>query len=655
MCIMMTKLLDMKLSKLVLFLAFCVFCGVAISQDPTSVLTSYRQKYPGQHTVILKDNHTVKIDLVKGVPELIHCFELEYIILDKNGLVALNEEYISFSVFEEIQNINAYSLVPNKSGYKKIMADNFRTRDAEADQGSFYDGNRETVFRFPGLVIGAKRYLYYESTMSHPEFPFGHTFYGSITKEQSSFSVVADSAFHFLVKQFNGEIANLKVTETVEKGKRIIQCTTDSILAPKNDIASASYRYFAPHVLVQMTHYNYKGKRTDVGGTLTALHNDYRTNISEVVNEEPNESIRKIADSLTSNIDNEFEKVKAIYYWIQDNIKYVAFEKGIGGYVPRQPNAVIQKRFGDCKDMASLIYSMLKAVKIESYLTWVGSRSLPYKYSEFPTSFCDNHMITVYKYQGKNYFLDATNSYQNIDEPTSFIQGKEAFISINPEKYEVATIPVIPAAQNIMLDTTLLTIENRSIKGKTKTILNGYTRNDLTSYYLSGHGKTDAEFISRFLEKGNNSFRVIEGKIQLEKERTTDFVMDYTWEATNYVTTLQEEMFINLHIEEIGITSEMKKDRIAPLEMEYKTKDNYVVILEIPEGYHAEKLPLNTNYETDELKFSNEYSIIGNQIIMTVELTIDFILLEKDKFSIWNEYNSLRKKAFSESIVLKKI
>jgi hypothetical protein len=99
----------------------------------------------------------------------------------------------------------------------------------------------------------------------------------------------------------------------------------------------------------------------------------------------------------------------------------------------------------------------------------------------------------------------------------------------------------------------------------------------------------------------------------------------------------------------------MKKGRKAPLEMVYERYDSYNVVLDIPEGYEAVKIPNNEKFTSDEINCFVNYTHNDNQIIMSINLELKFIALQPDKFKVWNDYVQLRKKIYSESVVLKKV
>lgn len=71
--------------------------------------------------------------------------------------------------------------------------------------------------------------------------------------------------------------------------------------------------------------------------------------------------------SLTSNAKTTLDKIEAITSYIQRQIRYVAIEIGIGGWQPHMAGDIFKNQFGDCKDKATLLATMLKDAGIDSY------------------------------------------------------------------------------------------------------------------------------------------------------------------------------------------------------------------------------------------------------------------------------------------------
>jgi hypothetical protein len=579
---------------------------------------------------------------------------VEYLVLDNTGTHLLSEESIEFSSFETVQNIEAYTMVPSGKSSKKVPATNFFTRDSDGGGGVFHDDMRETTFMYPGIVEGGLRHLAYDEVMSNESFPFGFYFYSGISSENPTFTVEVDTAIHVNFKTYNTENVGLVYSEKLEKGKHIYTWTCPKALKVETEEFAPNPRYFAPQVLGQIAYYNKKkGGRTQVIENIRDLHSNYEKNVKEVEEETPEGSLAAIADSLTKDLTNEFDKVKAIYYWVQDNIKYIAFEEGEEGFVPRQPSKVVEKRYGDCKDMASLTYSMLKAVGIKSYLTWIGSRDLPYKYSEFPSSFCDNHMIATYKYEGKNYYLDATNSFQSIEYPTSFIQGKEALVHLGPNEFEIANVPVVPAHEVAYRDSSFVKIQDNKILGHTSVTNTGYYNTLLGGNLKEVKVKEYKDMFGSIYERGNNSFLVSNPKVVNGSNRDKPIVATFDWSANNYVTKVDNELYVNMILyKELVMTGAFKKERVSPFEYEQKFDDVYYVELTIPEGYSVKSMPKNQEFKSDIINFSVTYQLKGDKLICNTHFKSDFLLLYPEKFDEWNKFIAVKKAALSESLVL---
>jgi transglutaminase-like putative cysteine protease len=59
--------------------------------------------------------------------------------------------------------------------------------------------------------------------------------------------------------------------------------------------------------------------------------------------------------------------MQSLANFVQRDIRYVAIELGIGGWQPHPAPAVFSHRYGDCKDKATLLRSMLREIGIDSY------------------------------------------------------------------------------------------------------------------------------------------------------------------------------------------------------------------------------------------------------------------------------------------------
>lgn len=125
----------------------------------------------------------------------------------------------------------------------------------------------------------------------------------------------------------------------------------------------------------------------------------------------PNDEIRKTVDSILKGVNrkDELAVVRAIYNFVVTNTRYVALEFGIHSFKPYPVDRILARRFGDCKDKASLIFALLKVAHVDSRLVLLRMRTLG-ALSEEPASLAAfNHAIVyVPKF---NLFLDGTAEF----------------------------------------------------------------------------------------------------------------------------------------------------------------------------------------------------------------------------------------------------
>ncbi len=87
------------------------------------------------------------------------------------------------------------------------------------------------------------------------------------------------------------------------------------------------------------------------------------------------------------------DKLLAVTGFMQDEIRYVAVEMGIGGWQPHPARDVFRNRYGDCKDKATLLVTMLREAGITAYPLMVDfdHRIDP----GMPTHFADHMIVAV--------------------------------------------------------------------------------------------------------------------------------------------------------------------------------------------------------------------------------------------------------------------
>lgn len=630
-----------------------LFCLLGLdAQSPDEELFLFQQNYPNENAILEFSKEYVDFTIENGqLKASLQTEERTFLITDKASYYAKDEVW--HSQLFKLNTLEAYSLVPTSKKYELKKVTKFEEKDDIGGQ-NFYDDNKLRLFEYPDLIKGSKKYLNYKYEIKEPALIGSFRFSNAYNTELAELKITADKDIEIGYVLFNVDTFSIDFKEEVAKnGKRTYTWTCKNLDKIESDNNAPNIKYFTPHILYYVKSYAKDGKQVALLSGVAGLHK-YYLHFLDSINQDESAPLKELVSQIIDENDTELDKVKTIYQWVQNNIRYIAFEAGYGGFIPRQASYVYKKRFGDCKDMASIIHEMLKYAGIESHWTWIGSRSLPYRYSEIATPAVDNHMINTYIADDSLYFLDGTSSDTPFGIPTSFIQGKEALIHINEDSFLVAEVPIIAAERNLVNDTTHLRIEDNLIKGASSIYYHAYHRNKIINYLSDTEGDNRSKRVKAYTEKGSNKYNLISFKELNKSNKDLPYGLSFEFTIPDLFISVDDKIYVNLNLEKSYSDYKLDKDRKVAFEMDFKQYFKNYTTLEIPEGYRLDYLPEDYAFENELFSYHTSYEIEGNSIVMNHEITTNFLLLEANDFKEFNNFIRSLNESYSEAIVLTK-
>ena len=640
-------------NKTILFLSILLSTTIARTQFSEEYI-KYKAEYPDEERVRLNDHTRMTLNIVDGEIKIDLDYTEEDIYL-KPTANYFAERSLSYTTFFDFNEIEAHSLVYNGKKYKKEKVKLFSHKD-ELSGAVFYDDSKSVNFIFPKLSEGSKSFLHYSETINDPHFMSGMYFGSYFPVLNTTYEIVVDKNIQLIFKEFNTDTLIYEYTKA-DDGKYITYTwNIKNMNIYKPEGSTVNFRNYLPHIIPIIESYNSPEKgKVDVLGNVDELYNWYYGFICDVNTAEPNEELVKTVQEITKDKVSDLEKVKAIYYWVQKNIKYVAFEYALGGFIPREANDIYTKKYGDCKDNSSILEEMLKIAELDGHLTWIGTRDIPYTYEEVPTPAVDNHMIMSYIDDEDVYFLDATGRFYPLGLPTSFIQGKEALIAIDSTHYRIETVPIMPPEATIYSDSATLQIVGKKLQGKGTAVSTGYFKIDFYQALENQKNNHDLlQFYGSNFNKGNNKFVITSFEEINKYDYEKDFIVNYDFTISNYINSSGDEIYVNLNLDKSPLSFKIPEEDILPKEYDYKSIDQYSYTLEIPEGYVADFIPEDLRIDNEQFSVKITYKLIENRITYTQVLRFNYLELDKEQQIEYNKTIKQLSKAYRESIVLKK-
>lgn len=158
------------------------------------------------------------------------------------------------------------------------------------------------------------------------------------------------------------------------------------------------------------------------------------------------DEVRRRALEITKGATDEKAKVRAVYDFVVQKTRYVALEFGIHGFKPYRCAQIFARGFGDCKDKATLIVTMLRELGIPSTIVIVRTQQKGGFETE-PASLAPfDHAIAYVP--SLDWYLDGTAEFTGSNELPAMDRGALA-IQINEGKPKLVHLPEPTATETV--------------------------------------------------------------------------------------------------------------------------------------------------------------------------------------------------------------
>ncbi len=616
------------------YLALILGLNLLVSLSPRAQsFEELKKQYPQDHAVLLNKVLRYKIS-VKGNEPFVESEELQqiqYLTLQANAY--MGRLGFSHSGFQQVVAYEAFTRTPEE---KKLKVVDFIT-NSNKDDFVFYDDEKETTFDFPSVKEGSIGNLHVSWINKNPYLLAPFYFASGIPAVNSELTLTFPR--DMVVKYRIIGLDSASVDVSVKNSRKEIEYTFRyrNCAAQKAYDDAPSAAWYATHVVFYIA--SFKDGSGNTVNYLSGLDDLYHLNYGFVksINQQASPGLKQIVDSLIVNQHSDEDKARAIYSWVQHQIKYVAFEQGMEGFVPRDANLVCTRRFGDCKDMSSILTAMLKIAGVEAYYTWIGTRHLPYQFTEFPLPIVSNHMICTVLLNGSYIFLDGTDPSCRFGYPPDAIQDKEAMIAIGEKEFKILKVPVIDKSFSKLTDSTWLEINDREVVGRIKRVVTGYFAMNMRGRLQYTSPSDLQERMRNLFNRGSNKFQL--DSFYLGKSEAPDTVeINARFRLPDYAKKLGDEWYLNLNLFKFYVDQEIDyPKRKMPIQYDFKSVTNYVVLLKLPKGWKVGDLPESKSFHNPVWGFDMTYDVEGNYVVMAQRFDNDQLLLTSDQFEQFNK------------------
>ncbi len=606
---------------------------MAQNENDISTAETYAKKYKEDDILCTSSYQFFTFDKGKNslndkVVEIQEDAEYEFLSLKKFSSMTYPEFYNKFIQLKTFKRAFKY-------GNKYITSDRGGIDRSVTDDGIFFDDSRVQFYPLRFNQKGDMARITVKKTFTDGKY-LTRLFFNSpypIKEQVIEFKVPEWLTVDF--KRMNFEGSKIEVKETTKGGYTNYVFIMKDVPAYKSEYRRIGKAFTDPHIIVQIKSFESKGEVLKGFDKVDDVYNWNNRLYLMAGNEK--EKLTAQLSKITAGKTNDIEKIKAIYYWVQDNVRYIAYEDGYSGYIPSSAQDVLAKKYGDCKGMANLLTEMMKLSGYDAHFTWIGTRHIPYPQST-PALCVNNHAICTLNYGGKTYYLDGTESYVPFGENAFRIQGKEVMIA-NGDKFEIKTVPPTTANDNKIYTKADFVLANESLNGKVKVTITGNERTDFHQSYQDLPTSSQKDYLNDYLEFGNDNMVATNVKTSDLKNRDLPVVIEGDVDLSNTVNTISGDKYVGVDFFPKTLDKFIPDEkRVAGYDLDVLVKFEDEIGLTIPADKKFIDKPDNLELKFDGYEFKGEYTITGNKMVLKKELSIKNSIIKKTDFPNWIKF-----------------
>jgi transglutaminase-like putative cysteine protease/Flp pilus assembly protein TadD len=143
------------------------------------------------------------------------------------------------------------------------------------------------------------------------------------------------------------------------------------------------------------------------------------------------------------------ELIRGLVAALHKNVRYTGVEFGEASIVPQFPSETLKRKYGDCKDKAALLVTLLRAVDIPANLALLSTGPGQDINPELPGMGMFDHAIVFVPASGSEpeLWIDATAQYSRVGDLPPMDYGRWALV-VEQNNAALKKIPELTAAQN---------------------------------------------------------------------------------------------------------------------------------------------------------------------------------------------------------------
>ncbi len=345
-----------------------------------------------------------------------------------------------------------------------------------------------------------------------------------------------------------------------------------------------------------------------------------------------NDTITTLMDSLLKDKTSRIDTIKALFYYVSSNIRYVATTMNgkKAGYEPFPAVKTFRQKYGVCRDKAALLVAMLRHIGIEAYPVLTNPMikvEKEIKVDQF------NHAIVAIKDKNGYTYLDPTA--ENIPVFLPFYEQGKGVLVCTPEGEDLTYTEIMPPDSNTTYSLQELYVsENGNMKGKT--VIKG---NIVDQQFRMLVKKLPPERIKSIFSM---SLQSLGSEASLDTvyygdpdDFRTPFSLTLEYTVKGFAMTGKDKLVFSLNSEQggtFGGNPFSLEERKFPIYLPVPIMTKNDVTIHIPKGYTVKSMPQTMILENKYILFKVSTKSTGDSITFSYNVKYKKCLIPPEDY-----------------------
>jgi len=347
--------------------------------------------------------------------------------------------------------------------------------------------------------------------------------------------------------------------------------------------------------------------------------------------------IKQKVAALMASAPTPLAKMKALATFLQQDVRYVAISLGIGGLQPHPAAEVFAHRYGDCKDKATLLSSMLHEIGVDSYYIIINDVRGGVSPETPPTLYWFNHVILAVRIPadvsdaslvatlehpklGRLLIFDPTDEYTPFGQLRGALQANYGLL-VTPEGGELVKLPQMPTAMSGVQRTAKLELNaNGVLRGDVLETRQGDT-GWLQRIMLKSVSKQADQIkpIERLAADSLPTFQLTQASVVNLNQTDQPFGYKYSFVAENYAKKAGDLILVRPRVIDRKARGllETKEPRKFAVEFNGPQKDTDTFEIALPAGYEVDDVPPPIDVDYGFASYHSKTEGVGNVLRYT--------------------------------------